>query len=146
MTNYNPNDPYNRHGNRHMTPEKSDTGKKAAAIALGAVLVAGIAAAAFYLVDIDQTQEARIPDVNVSVEDGQMPKFDINVADVTVTQKEVEVDVPTLGVETETKTIEVEVPVDVNAGTTAQTVTAPTINVERPQLNSPDDDADSATQ
>ncbi|WP_371395330.1 hypothetical protein [Fretibacter rubidus] len=143
MTNHNPNDPYNRHGRRHGNDEnESGSGKKIAGFALGAVLIAGIAAAGLYLVDVDQTQEARLPDVNVSVEKGQMPAFDVDVADVSVTQEEVEVEVPTMGVETETRTIEVEVPVDVETGSTTETITVPTLNIERPTVDSPDNDED----
>jgi len=76
----NPNDPYNRHGTRHKTQEKSGAGK-AVGIATGAIAVAAIGAAALYLVDLDQTQEARLPDVDVQVAKGQLPAYDVDVAD-----------------------------------------------------------------
>lgn len=134
----NPNDPYNRHGDRHKTTESSSSGK-ILGIALGAIAIAAIAAAGLYLVDVDQTKEARLPDVDVKVTEGQMPAFDVDVADVNVGTKNVEVEVPTMGVETETKTIEIEVPVDVNAGTTTETVEVPTLSIERPNVDNPAD-------
>lgn len=136
--NLNPNDPYNRHGTRHERTEKSGAGK-AAGIAFGAVLIAGVAAAGLYLIDLDQTKEARLPSVDVEVTEGQMPAFDVEVADVTLGTKDVQVEVPTVGVETETKTIEVEVPVDVETGTTVETVEVPTLDIKRPDIDNPAD-------
>ena len=135
---FNPNDPYSRHGTRHETPEKSGSGK-VFGIALGAVAIAAIGAAGLYLVDLDQTKEARLPTVDVKVTEGQMPAYDVDVADVDISTKEVEVDVPTMDVKTETKTIEVEVPVDVTTGSTTETVEVPTINIERPDTDNPAD-------
>jgi len=132
----NPNDPYNRHGTRHETPEKNSTGK-AVGIAVAALAVAAVAAAGIYFVDLDQTQEARLPNVDVKVTEGQLPKFDVEVADVSVGTKSVDVEVPTMNVQTETRTIEVEVPVDVDAGTETETVEVPTINIERPKTDNP---------
>jgi hypothetical protein len=58
------------------------------------VLVIGFA---FYMIDIDQTQEAQLPEV--TVEGGQAPEFDAEVGDVDVDSETVEVEVPTLEVE-----------------------------------------------
>lgn len=135
----NSNDPYNRHGTRH-TRSNDSNGGKIVGIAVGAVAIAAIAAAGLYLVDVDQTQEARLPNVDVQVSEGQMPRFDAEVADVNLATKEVEVDVPKMDVETETKTIEVEVPVDINADVETETVTVPTVDIERPTIDSPDND------
>ncbi|GGX70053.1 hypothetical protein GCM10011309_20110 [Litorimonas cladophorae] len=134
----NSNDPYNRNGSRHTRNETGGKGK-VAVIAVSALVVAGIAAAALYLVDVDQTQEARLPDVDVKVAEGQLPKFDVDVATVEMGTKDVEVEVPTVGVETETKTIEIEVPVDVDvdAGTTTETIKVPTLDVTRPKEDDP---------
>lgn len=136
MSNYNPNDPYNRHGDRH---ERNDTsaGKKGAGLVIGALLIAGVAAAGIYLVDLDQTKEARLPSVDVKVTEGQMPAYDVEVADVSIEQEAVDVEVPTMDVQTETKTIEVEVPVDVDAGTKTKTMTVPTLNIEKPEEDNP---------
>ena len=49
-----------------------------------------------------------LPDVDVEVEKGQLPHYDVDTAEVTVTTKEKEVKVPDVDIEvkTETKTIE----------------------------------------
>jgi len=112
-------------------------GSKVAFIAIGAIVFAGIAAAGLYLTDVDQTQEAKLPSIDVQVAEGQMPKFDVDVAEVDVSMKETDIDVPTVGVET--KTIEVEVPVDVEAGMQRETIEVPTINIERPAEDNPAD-------
>lgn len=132
------NDPYNRHGSRHQTDNKS-SGGKVAGIALGAVAVAAVAAAGLYLIDLDQTQEARLPAVDVDFVEGQMPAYDIEVADVSLETETMDIEVPTMNVETETKTIEVEVPVDVDAGVTTETIDVPTLNIERPEIDNPAD-------
>jgi len=110
---------------------------KIAFIAIGAIVVAGVAAAGLYLTDVDQTQEAKLPTIDVQVENGQMPKFDVDVAGVGVSMKETEIEVPKVGVET--KTIEVEVPVDVDAGMEEETIEVPTINIDRPVEDNPAD-------
>jgi hypothetical protein len=70
-----------------------------------------VAAGAFYFIDIDQTQEAKLPDVDVSLEGGQAPDYDINTGSVDigttkrtvtvpeVTLEEKEVTVPTVEIE-----------------------------------------------
>lgn len=73
----------------------------------GAVVVAVVAAAGFYMIDVDQTQETRLPDVNVSVEEGQMPEFDAEVGSVSMTEEEVEVEVPEIEVTTNEDTVTV---------------------------------------
>jgi hypothetical protein len=42
-----------------------------------------------YMIDIDQTQEAELPEV--TVEGGQLPGFDVDVGDVEVTEETVTV-------------------------------------------------------
>ncbi|CAM3743554.1 hypothetical protein [Litorimonas haliclonae] len=118
---------------------QKSSGGKIAGIAIGAVVIIGVAVAALYLVDVDQTEEARLPDVDVAVEDGNMPEFDADVADVDVGTTETEVDVPTVDVESET--VEVEVPT-VETGTEETTVDLPTIDVDKPDEDSPDGDED----
>lgn len=80
---------------------------KTAAAVVGAVAVVAIGVFAFYMVDIDQTQEGSMPDVNVSVEGGQLPKFDAEVGEVAVGEKDVTVDVPKVEVTTEKETVSV---------------------------------------
>ncbi|UWQ32443.1 hypothetical protein K3555_18225 [Leisingera sp. M527] len=58
------------------------------------VLVFGI-----YMIDIDQTQDTRLPDVEVSVEGGQLPEFDAEVGDIETGTKEVTVTVPTVDIQ-----------------------------------------------
>lgn len=101
------------------------------------VAVVGLAAAGLYLVDVDQTKEARLPDVDVSVEEGQMPAFDVDVADVEVGTKKTTVKAPTVDVET--KTIEVEVPAGVDVEGKEVEVTLPTIDIDKPEEDDPAD-------
>lgn len=63
--------------------------------------VAGILVLVFavYMIDIDQTEEARLPDVDVSVEGGQMPEFDADVGDIETGSKDVTVTVPTVDIQ-----------------------------------------------
>lgn len=49
------------------------------------------------IIDFDQTQEGRLPEVNV--EGGQLPKVDADVADVDVGTKNEVVEVPTISVD-----------------------------------------------
>ena len=68
---------------------------KAVVRAIGIVAILSTAAC-----DVDQTKEAKLPEVEVNASEGQMPEFDV--------------DAPTVNVGTETKTIEVPT-VDVDA-------------------------------
>jgi hypothetical protein len=43
---------------------------------------------------VHQTQEGKMPDVDVKVKEGQMPKYDVDTAKVDVTKKKVQVEVP----------------------------------------------------
>jgi len=68
---------------------------------------------AFTSCDVDQTQDTKMPDVDVDVESGQLPAFDIDWADVKVGTRTKMVSVPTVKVVMEE--VEVEVPyVDVD--------------------------------
>ncbi|RMA41274.1 hypothetical protein [Rhodophyticola porphyridii] len=80
--------------------------KTAGYIAIGAVAAIGIVSA-IYMIDIDQTEEARLPDVDVTVEGGQMPEFNAEVGEIAVESETVEVEVPEVEVTTETQEIEV---------------------------------------
>lgn len=70
------------------------TGTIIAAIAAVAVIAFGI-----FFVDIDQTEEASLPDVDVSVEGGNLPEFEAETGDIDVGTTEVEVTVPTVDIE-----------------------------------------------
>ncbi len=61
--------------------------------------------------EVKKTQDAKAPDVDVSVKGGQPPKYDVDTADVSVHKEEKEVTVPKVTTEKE----KVSVPnVDVN--------------------------------
>lgn len=89
-------------------------------IAIGAAAVVALAVFAFYMVDIDQTQDAKLPDVNVEVKGGQAPKFDVDTGKVKVGSEDVKVKVPEVKLKEET-------------------VTVPTIKVEPPKEDGPAD-------
>ena len=64
-------------------------------------VVALVAAVAFgiYFVDTEQTEEASLPDVDISVEGGNLPEFETKVGDIETGSEEVTVTVPTIDVE-----------------------------------------------
>ena len=65
-----------------------------------AVAVAAVAIGfGVYMVDIDQTEEASLPDVELSVEGGNMPAFDAEVGDIETGTEEVTMEVPTIDIE-----------------------------------------------
>ena len=64
-------------------------------IAIAALLVLG----GIYMVDIDQTAEGSLPDVDIAVESGSMPEYDVDVGDIDVGTEEVTVNVPTIDIE-----------------------------------------------
>lgn len=72
-----------------------------------AVGITAVAAAAVYMIDIDQTQEGALPDVDIAVEGGQLPEFDAEVGTVSLGEAQVEVEVPEVKVITNTETITV---------------------------------------
>ena len=67
------------------------------------VIAAAVAAVAIgfgvYMVDIDQTQEASLPDVDVSVEGGNLPEFDAEVGDIETGTETITMEVPTIEVQ-----------------------------------------------
>jgi hypothetical protein len=65
-------------------------------IGLLVIVLLVVAAFAFGLIDVDQTQKAVAP--TVSVEGGQAPAFDVDTADVDVGSKTETVEVPTVEV------------------------------------------------
>lgn len=52
-----------------------------------------------YGCDIKQTQEGKLPDVDVDVKEGQLPKYDIDGPDVDVRMKEKTIKVPDIDVD-----------------------------------------------
>lgn len=44
---------------------------------------------------VRQTEEGKLPDVDVSAEGGKMPEYDVDAADVDVTTEKREIEVPT---------------------------------------------------
>lgn len=66
---------------------------------IAAVAVAAIALGfGIYMIDIDQTEEARMPDVDVTVEGGNLPEYDAEVGDIDLGTEEVTMDVPTIDI------------------------------------------------
>lgn len=62
-----------------------------------AVVVAAVAIGfGIFMVDIDQTEEASLPDVDVSVEGGNMAEFDAEVGDIETGTEEITMEVPTV--------------------------------------------------
>lgn len=91
---------------------KGNAMKIGTAIALG-IAAAVVVGAAVYMIDVDQTHEAALPEV--TVEGGQMPEFDadvgsVDVGETTVTAPVPEVDVTVNDQEFNLPTIEVSPP------------------------------------
>jgi hypothetical protein len=63
---------------------------------IAAIVVVALVGFGIYMIDIDQTQEASLPEV--TVEGGQLPEFNAEVGDVDVEEEEVTVTVPKLEV------------------------------------------------
>ena len=83
---------------------ENNSGKKVTMIIVGLLVVAALTIFALYFVDVDQTKEAKLPDVDVNVTEGQLPKFDVDVGKVEIGSTKVEVPVPE--VQLKEKTIE----------------------------------------
>ena len=82
----------------------------------GSLAVAVLAGLSLTSCDVKQTQEAKAPTVEVSP--GQMPKYDVDTAKVSVDEKKTEVTVPKVTTE-------------------QKTVTVPDVNVTMPGEQSP---------
>ena len=78
---------------------------KTGGVIFGLIIAVLIALGAWYMIDIDQTQEARMPEV--SVEGGQAPKYEMNTGEVNVTEEKRTVTVPDVDVEMEEKEVTV---------------------------------------
>ena len=57
--------------------------------------------------EVEQTREAKMPDVDVDVDPGQLPAYDVETADVSVVTNDVKVKVPDVDVSMEEKTVTV---------------------------------------
>lgn len=68
-------------------------------VVIGIIAALAVLAFGIYMVDMDVTEEASLPDVDVSVEGGNLPEVDAEVGDVEVGSEEVTVTVPTVDVE-----------------------------------------------
>ena len=91
--------------------------------------------------DVDQTQEGRLPDVDVDVEEGQLPKYEVNktqegrLPDVDVDVESGQLpkyDIDTPDVDIGTKEVTVKVP-DVDVDMEEKTVTVPDVDIEMPE-------------
>ncbi|MEL7211342.1 MAG: hypothetical protein AAGK92_01695 [Pseudomonadota bacterium] len=67
------------------------------------IIAVGVAAVAIgfgvYMIDIDQTEEASLPDVEVNVEGGNLPEFEADVGDIETGTEEITMEVPTLDIQ-----------------------------------------------
>ena len=63
---------------------------------IASVLAVAVVGLGIYLVDIEQTEEAALPDIDLTVEGGNMPEFDAEVGDIEIGSEEVTLDVPTI--------------------------------------------------
>jgi hypothetical protein len=78
--------------------------KKSAALVFSAALLTVSATGC----RVRQTQEGEVPDVDVQVKGGQVPKYDVDAPDVDVKSQNREVTVPTdVDVKTEKRTVKV---------------------------------------
>lgn len=71
------------------------------------LILAAMVAFGFTACDVDQTQEGEMPEVDVAVEEGQMPAYDVDWADVEVQTRTEMVEVPKVKVVMETEAVEV---------------------------------------
>ncbi len=72
---------------------------KTLGIAFAGLAAIAVVAVGFYMIDVDQTQEARLPDVDVKVEGGQAPAFNVETGEVKITEEKATVPVPEVKVE-----------------------------------------------
>ncbi|MGI4879352.1 MAG: hypothetical protein ACRYG4_17910 [Janthinobacterium lividum] len=76
-------------------------------IALLIIVALVVAAFAFKLINIDQTQAGSLPTVKVDTAGGSLPKFNVDTAKVDVGTKKTDVTTPTVSVGTKTTGIDV---------------------------------------
>ncbi len=61
--------------------------------------------------EVIKTEEGKMPDVDVDVQAGQIPKYDVDAPDIVVGTKEIEVEVPDVDVDVKMKKETIDVPV-----------------------------------
>ena len=77
-------------------------------VLIGAAVVAVVVViGATYMVDVDQTQEASLPNVDVTVEGGSLPEFEATVGTIDLVAEETTVSIPDIDVSMEETTISV---------------------------------------
>ncbi|MGB3456856.1 MAG: hypothetical protein WBG08_06905 [Litorimonas sp.] len=96
MTDFDKKTTYTTDENIKVYHRDDEDKKSATGWIIGGLALLALGAAAIYLTDIDLTQTAELPEV--SVEGGQMPAVDLDVADVDFGTEEVTVSVPTIDV------------------------------------------------
>ncbi|MDO6590349.1 hypothetical protein DS901_11405 [Loktanella sp. D2R18] len=68
--------------------------------ASAAIIVAALAIGfGIYMVDVEQTQEASLPDVDVTIEGGNLPQYETELGDVELGTEEITLDVPTIDIQ-----------------------------------------------
>ena len=77
---------------------QNSTGKTVGA-AVAVLGVAALIAFGVYMVDVEQTEEASLPNVNITAEGGNLHEFDAEVGDVNVGEEDVTITVPTINIE-----------------------------------------------
>ncbi len=68
-------------------------------IIIGAVAAVALIAFGIFFFDVNQTEEASLPDVDVTVEGGNMPEFDLESGEIETGTEEVTITVPTVDIE-----------------------------------------------
>ncbi|MBV7409138.1 hypothetical protein [Maritimibacter sp. DP1N21-5] len=79
---------------------------KGTGIVIGLVAIIAIAFG-IYMVDFDVTEDGALPDVDVSVNGGEMPEVDAEVGEIEVGSETEEVTVPDVDIDTEQAEVEV---------------------------------------
>lgn len=78
--------------------------KTSTVVALGVAAIVAVGLAVTFI-DVDQTQEARLPDVDVNVEGGQAPEFDVETGSIDIETQEEQVMVPKVVLDEETVSV-----------------------------------------
>jgi hypothetical protein len=76
-------------------------------LAIAALVLLVLFATGF--LDVNQTKDAKMPDVNVSAQGGQAPAFDVDAKEVVVGTTETNVSVPDVDVNSKETTVDVPV-------------------------------------
>lgn len=65
---------------------------------IGVIAAIVLVVFAVYMIDVDVTEEASLPDVDVTVEGGNLPEVEAEVGEIEVGSEEVTVTVPSVDV------------------------------------------------